>query len=198
RRAGRHLRRPPSQLFRRSHDHAAVGGGLHHAELCAGAAAGAGLFGEAGLAAEQRQRGHGQRHPAHRHLGCGGGGDPGPLHPLGHARSAGPALYPRGLGQGPVVAALAWIALMLVVAVGADWLAPYSFSALDLKARLLPPVGFGGVWRHGLGTDELGRDVLSRLIVSIRISLLIAFFGTLIAATLGTTLGFLAAHFRRR
>ena len=48
------------------------------------------------------------------------------------------------------LAALAWIALMLVVALGADWLAPYHFSALDLKARLLPPVGFGGNWRHAL------------------------------------------------
>ena len=96
------------------------------------------------------------------------------------------------------LAALAWIALMLVVAFGADWLVPYHFSALDLRARLLPPVGFGGTWRHTLGTDELGRDVLSRLIVSIRISLLIAFFGTLIAASVGTALGFVAAHFRRR
>ena len=88
-----------------------------------------------------------------------------------------------------VLVALTWIALMLVVAFGADWLAPYHFSALDLRARLLPPVGFGGTWRHALGTDELGRDVLSRLIVSIRISLLIAFFGTLIAATLGDGAG---------
>ncbi len=94
--------------------------------------------------------------------------------------------------------ALAWVALMLVVALGADWLSPFHFSALDLRARLQPPVGFGGTWKHALGTDELGRDVLSRLIVSIRISVLIAFFGTLIAATLGTTLGFVAAHFRGR
>jgi peptide/nickel transport system permease protein len=94
--------------------------------------------------------------------------------------------------------ALAWIALMLVVALGADWLTPYHFSALDLRARLQPPVLFGGSWRHALGTDELGRDVLSRLIVSIRVSLLIAFFGTLIAAALGTSLGIAAAHFRRQ
>ena len=56
---------------------------------------------------------------------------------------------------------------------------------------------FGGTIAHPLGTDELGRDVFSRLIMSIRMSLLIALFGTLIAATLGTALGILAAHFRR-
>src|SRR3546814_13525218 len=87
---------------------------------------------------------------------------------------------------------------MLVVAFGADWLAPYSFTAFDLKARLNPPVLMGGIWAHPLGSDELGRDVLSRLIMSVRMSLLIAFFGTLIASTLGTSLGILAAHFRGR
>ncbi|EKE72977.1 ABC transporter permease [Oceanibaculum indicum] len=90
----------------------------------------------------------------------------------------------------------AWIVAMLAVALLADVLAPYTFSALDLKARLAPPVFMGGTWAHPLGTDELGRDVLSRLIVSIRISLLIAFASTIISATLGVLLGFLAAHFR--
>ncbi len=95
------------------------------------------------------------------------------------------------------ILALAWIGAMVVVAIGADFLAPYSFTALDLRARLSPPVFMGGVWHHALGTDELGRDVLSRLIMSIRLSFLIAFFGTIIAATLGTSLGLIAAHFRR-
>ena len=98
--------------------------------------------------------------------------------------------------------ALAWIALMVVVAFGADFLAPYSFTALDLRARLHPPVFMGGqgggTWAHPLGSDELGRDVLSRLIMSIRLSLLIAFFGTIIAAAFGTAMGFVAAHFRSR
>src|SRR5262245_5067585 len=93
--------------------------------------------------------------------------------------------------------ALGWIALMVVVVLGADFLAPYSFTALDLRARLAPPVFMGGGWAHPLGSDELGRDVLSRLIMSIRLSLLIALFGTLIAAAFGTTMGFVAAHFRR-
>ena len=97
-----------------------------------------------------------------------------------------------------VTLALAWLALMVVTALGADLLMPYSFTALDLKARLSPPILMGGAFAHPLGTDELGRDVLSRLIVSIRMSLLIALFGTIIAASLGTALGFLAAHFRGR
>jgi peptide/nickel transport system permease protein len=91
---------------------------------------------------------------------------------------------------------LTWIATMVVVAAGADLFAPYSFTALDLRARLSPPVFMGGQWAHPLGSDELGRDVLSRLIMSIRLSLLIAFFGTLLAAAFGTMMGFAAAHFR--
>jgi peptide/nickel transport system permease protein len=96
-----------------------------------------------------------------------------------------------------VALAMAWLALMLAVAIGADWASPYSYTALDLRNRLSPPVGWGGHWTHPMGTDELGRDVLSRLIMSIRMSFLIAFGATLIGAALGVSLGFLAAHFRR-
>ena len=95
-----------------------------------------------------------------------------------------------------VTGAIVWIAAILVVALLADLIRPYGITTLDLRARLTPPIGFGGTTRHLLGTDELGRDVLSRLIVSIRISLLIAFGATVIGALFGTTLGFLAAHFR--
>ncbi len=85
-----------------------------------------------------------------------------------------------------------WIGFIILVALTADWITPYRFTAYDLRNRLSPPLHP----LHWLGTDELGRDVLSRLIVSIRISLLVAFGATLISATLGTTMGFLAAHFR--
>jgi peptide/nickel transport system permease protein len=95
-----------------------------------------------------------------------------------------------------IMLALFWVGLMLFVAFAADWINPYSFTALDLRNRLAVPVFMGGLWSHPLGTDELGRDVLSRLIVSIRMSLLIAFGATIISAVLGVTLGFLAAHFR--
>lgn len=86
-----------------------------------------------------------------------------------------------------------WVVLMLALALLADVVAPYSYTAMDLKYRLVGPFQ---TLAHPLGTDELGRDVLSRLIVSIRISLLIAFGAAVISAVLGTVLGFLAAHFR--
>ena len=111
---------------------------------------------------------------------------------------SGAAAPPRPRVRVPplVVLAIAWVAGMLAVAVLADVVSPYAYTALDLRDRLAPPVGMGGPWSHPLGTDELGRDVLSRLIVSIRMSLLIAFGATVISAVLGIALGFLAAHFR--
>ena len=91
-----------------------------------------------------------------------------------------------------VMVAIVWIVAVLVVALLADAIAPYGLTRMDLKNRLSMP----GNPAHWLGTDDLGRDVLSRLIFSIRISLLIAFGATAISAVLGTLLGFLAAHFR--
>lgn len=88
--------------------------------------------------------------------------------------------------------AILWIGGMVLVALAADWIAPYSYTTPNLRNRLVPP----GHALHWLGTDELGRDVLSRLIVSIRISLMIAFGATIISAVVGTTLGFVAAYFR--
>ncbi len=95
-----------------------------------------------------------------------------------------------------IIAAL-WLLFMIFVAVFAPLLTPYEYTAIDLRARLQAPGWMeGGHWNHLFGTDDLGRDVLSRLIFSIRMSLLVAFLGTVIGAVLGTALGFLAAHFR--
>lgn len=95
-----------------------------------------------------------------------------------------------------VLLSLAWLLLMIVVAFLADWLMPYGFSQIDLRARLQPPVFLGGAWTHPLGTDELGRDVFSRVLSAIQISVLIAFASTLISTVLGVVLGMLAAHVR--
>lgn len=104
----------------------------------------------------------------------------------------------RAVGRPPVliICAAAWLAAMLGIALLADLVSPYGYTALNLMNRLAPPIGLGGSWAYPLGTDELGRDVLSRLIYSIRTSLLIAFGATIIGAAVGTVLGFLAAHFR--
>lgn len=91
-----------------------------------------------------------------------------------------------------MVLASGWMLLMVLTAIFADWLRPHEITRMDLSARLAP-LGTPGHW---LGTDELGRDVLSRLIQSIRVSLVIAFGATLISALFGTTMGFLAAQFR--
>ena len=95
-----------------------------------------------------------------------------------------------------IILAFVWVGLCVGVTALAPLLAPHDYQAMDLRARLASPALFGGTWNHALGTDELGRDVLSRLLASIRVSLLVALAGTMIGATLGTALGFLAAHFR--
>jgi peptide/nickel transport system permease protein len=95
-----------------------------------------------------------------------------------------------------VVMALILLGLILVIFLFADWLAPYDYRTQSLLKRLKPPSFLGGLPEHLLGTDELGRDVLSRLIYAIRFSVLVALGGTLIGAFIGTTLGFIAAHFR--
>jgi peptide/nickel transport system permease protein len=95
-----------------------------------------------------------------------------------------------------VVIAIVWVLTMALVSIFADTLAPTTINATDLRNRLMPPVLFGGDWAHPLGTDELGRDMLSRLIFSIRMSIAIAFVASLISATIGITVGLVAAHFR--
>ncbi|MBS0541588.1 MAG: ABC transporter permease, partial [Proteobacteria bacterium] len=96
-----------------------------------------------------------------------------------------------------VFAAAAIVVLFVVVALLADWVAPFGFASIDLRARNVPPVGFGGTTRHFLGTDELGRDILSRMMISVRVSLVICVLASLISATIGILLGLLAAMGRR-
>lgn len=91
-----------------------------------------------------------------------------------------------------VILSVIWIIGMVLTAIFADLLRPYDITRMDLVARFAP-MGTPGHW---LGTDELGRDVLSRLLQSIRVSLVIAFGATILSALFGTTLGFLAAQFR--
>lgn len=95
-----------------------------------------------------------------------------------------------------ILLCMAWLILVLLTAIGADYLAPFSYTEQSLLNRLKPPAFLGGDPAYLLGTDGLGRDVLSRLIYATRMSVLIAIVGSMIGATFGTLLGFLAAHFR--
>jgi peptide/nickel transport system permease protein len=95
-----------------------------------------------------------------------------------------------------IILCMMWLAFILIVAIGADHLAPYSYTAQSLLSRLKAPAALGGDPRFLFGSDGLGRDVLSRLIYATRMSVMIAIIGSLIGATFGTLMGFLAAHFR--
>ncbi|SMF58923.1 peptide/nickel transport system permease protein [Xaviernesmea oryzae] len=95
-----------------------------------------------------------------------------------------------------ILLCMVWLMLVLLVAAGADHLAPFSYTEQSLLNRLKPPAFLSGDPKYLLGTDGLGRDVLSRLIYATRMSVVIAILGSMIGATFGTLLGFLAAHFR--
>ncbi|MBR1164614.1 ABC transporter permease [Bradyrhizobium elkanii] len=92
--------------------------------------------------------------------------------------------------------ALAYLLVLVGTAALAPFIIPYDAAAIDLKARLSPPIGWGGSFAHPCGTDELGRDMLSRLVLSIQVSVCIGLGATGLGALLGTALGFVAAHFR--
>ena len=95
-----------------------------------------------------------------------------------------------------VIIALCFLAVIASVFLLADFMAPFDYRAQDLSNRLREPFFLGGDPRYWLGTDELGRDIHSRLLYATRFSLLVAFLGTSIGAIVGTTLGFVAAHFQ--
>ncbi|MBT9173094.1 MAG: Glutathione transport system permease protein GsiD [Syntrophomonadaceae bacterium] len=85
------------------------------------------------------------------------------------------------------------LAFFTVVALLAPWLAPYSPTAQNLPASLQPPGP-----AHLLGTDEFGRDILSRIIFGARFSLPVGFFSVAIALAGGGLLGMLAGYYGGR
>ena len=89
--------------------------------------------------------------------------------------------------------ALAGFVVVLAVvgiAVFAPWIAPYNYARIDPTAVLLPPS-----WKHPFGTDQLGRDVLSRIIWGARVSVEVGVISVGIATVIGTFLGAVAGYF---
>jgi peptide/nickel transport system permease protein len=86
-------------------------------------------------------------------------------------------------------------ALMFFTAAFANFLAPYPYDETNLPERRMPPAFIeGGSMKHILGTDTLGRDVLSRAIWGARISLSVSLLAIAITAVIGTTLGIIAGY----
>lgn len=100
--------------------------------------------------------------------------------------------------QLPLIPMVIILALVLT-ALFADHLAPYSPYDQSLRNRLKPPFWVkGGNSAHLLGTDLLGRDVLSRLIYGARVSLIVALMGIVVAGGIGATLGMISGFYGGR
>ena len=94
---------------------------------------------------------------------------------------------------------VAIVGAIVLIALGADILAPHDPFAQDLMQRMIPPSWMdGGMPSHPLGTDQLGRDYLSRLIYGTRISLLIGTLTVIASGLIGTTLGVAGGYFGGR
>ena len=85
------------------------------------------------------------------------------------------------------------ILVLILLAIFAPWIAPYSYSYQNLDIGASPPSA-----EHLLGTDVLGRDLLSRLLYGARISLLVGFVATGVALVIGVSWGIVAGYFGGR
>ncbi|HEU5323836.1 MAG TPA: ABC transporter permease [Methylomirabilota bacterium] len=90
----------------------------------------------------------------------------------------------------------ALVGLAVACAALAPWLAPHDPYRQAVSARLAPPIWDGGSWSHPLGTDPLGRDILSRIVYGARVSISAGALAVLLSMTLGVLMGLLAGYFR--
>ena len=87
------------------------------------------------------------------------------------------------------VACLAVLAVLILLAVLAPWISPYSPTKPTGKFSQPPSA------EHWLGTDKIGRDMLSRILYAMRVSLLVGFLATLISTAIGVILGLVSGYF---
>lgn len=85
---------------------------------------------------------------------------------------------------------------LVVVALAAPWIAPHDPAQINPFQRLQPPAWMaGGSWEYPLGTDHLGRDLLSRIIYGSRVSLAVGAVVVLVATTVGVVMGLVSGFF---
>ena len=105
----------------------------------------------------------------------------------------------RVFGHAGITIGATVLIVIFAVALLAPILSPHDPLVQDLTRRIIPPIWHeAGTWEHPLGTDQFGRDYLSRLMYGARISLLIGFVAMLISGVIGTTLGVAAGYFGGR
>lgn len=120
------------------------------------------------------------------------------------AAALGTATRPRRRFRPETVPFYAWffgalLLLIILAAVFAPLVAPHDPNDQSLRARLDPPFWLeGGSTDYLLGSDRLGRDILSRVIYGARTSLLIGFAALVVGATIGTALGLIAGYFGKK
>lgn len=108
-----------------------------------------------------------------------------------------PEIIAKPMRQAPLTASFGLMVILayVIVSLGAPWIAPYGEAEIFASINVLPggDPELGGDPNHFLGTDQIGRDILSRLIYGARNTVGIAFLTTLLSFFIGVTLGFLAA-----
>jgi peptide/nickel transport system permease protein len=115
--------------------------------------------------------------------------------------AAWPVISPRQaralLAEPKVTVGGGFILALIVIAIFAPWIAPKNPLDQDLMLASLPPAGIAGSEPgYYLGADDLGRDVLSRLIYGSRVALIVAFVAASLAALAGSALGLIAGWYR--
>lgn len=96
----------------------------------------------------------------------------------------------------PWVPAALLLLILVIPAIFAGQISQHDPMQGNLRDQLIPPVWqSGGTWTYPLGTDDQGRDILSRIIYGARISLTVSMTAVFIAATLGTSLGLISGYF---
>ncbi len=104
----------------------------------------------------------------------------------------------RAIRRAPLIPSVIILAFVLA-ALLANLVSPADPYEQTLRARFTPPVWEeGGSWKHPLGTDRLGRDMLSRILFGARVSLAAAMLAVLLAGFIGASVGLVAGYYRGR
>jgi len=114
------------------------------------------------------------------------------------AKAADAEQAPRVRSRRLPVVALSVLGAFIAMAVLADWISPHSPTAMSLRERMLPPAWLeAGTVNHLLGTDRIGRDILSRIVHGARVSLAAGVMAVFVGGLVGSVLGLVSGYFGR-